>query len=108
MFSSSPLFNRSQIPHKLLTLLVRREIAAPVLSVLERDVVPGVVGRAIPSLEVVAPDEERLAGVFRCHLVPFLPGDVLLDDARLTDEILAMVEVDDLAAPLDELVMKHG
>ena len=80
---------------------------APVLSVLERDVVPGVVGRAIPSLEVVPPDEERLAGVFGRHLVPFLPGDVLLDDARLTDEILAMIQVDDLASPLGELVMEH-
>jgi len=98
----------SQTSRKLLALLVRRESVALVLPVLKLDVVPMIVWRAISSFEIVAPEEECLVGVFRRHLVPILLGNVLLDDARLTDEILALVQVDDLAAPLDELVMKHG
>ena len=79
-----------------------------VLSVLKRNVVARILGRTIPSLEVVGPDEECLVGVFRRHLVPILLGNVLLDDASVTNEVLALVQVDDLAAPLDELVLEHG
>ena len=98
----------SNFSHELLTLLIRRESMALVLSVLECDIVPGVIRRAIPPLEVVTPDVECLADMFRRHRVPILLGNVILDDARLPNKIFALVQVDDLAAPLDELVLKHG
>mmetsp|Transcript_33132 Transcript_33132/g.74976 ORF Transcript_33132/g.74976 Transcript_33132/m.74976 type:complete len:208 (+) Transcript_33132:347-970(+) len=83
-----PRFPSIQSRDKGLAILIRVKVVPDRAAVLELDVVPAVLRRAIPALQVVRTEDQHfLALCFERHIVLITAGQVFIRDTRLAVEL---------------------